>query len=213
MRRTVLIIILLFCGTSCSKYVITNRCHHIVQKNYSKPDKIVVKDAIICADAGAVFNKTTEVNRDSVFDLLLNSLQKLPINIERKNGNRYCNSQFVKNSKLKFRRFNFQELNSLIGNEEGDFLIPVINIQFVTFRNMYVTSTGAIGNGGFTKGINLQLAILIFRNDKLIYFKSRVFISDSVTDDNSHQSTNPIQRENWDKLVYLVMEDYIKRIK
>jgi len=193
-----------------------NQCrHHFVKTEYSKNGSVIVRDAIICANLdGLIRIKPIEIDRDSVLSIFINSLQKLPIRLEIGEGRVFCNRGFITRNKLRYRKFKLSELISKLGNETNSVLIPIINYNYISLRNIYITSTGAVGGGGFTKYVHVDLAILIFRNKELEYFKSRVFFSPTViTDFSSDNIDFSIKQENIDTLVQLTMKDYIERMK
>jgi len=211
--RNIFILILLAVFISSCQYRKTNKRHHYVQKQYSKKEPIIVKDAIICANVGALLNKKIEINRDSILFLFVNSLKKLPININFQQGNAHCSQTYIPNRSIKYHRLNFTELTSFTGNDTSTYLIPIINYDYVTLRNIYITSTGAVGGGGFSKSLNLGLGCIIFKKKELVYFKSRIFIASGIGVDDYLEPVNLGKQENIDTLVQLTMKDYLERMK
>jgi len=122
----------------------------------------------------------------------------------------YCNRDFLVLGRVKYSKFNFSELSPLIGVETNSVLIPIINFKNIPRGNLIV---------GFTlntleKNVFIDLAVLVFRNKELIYFKSRLFITEPVVVNNSDQSIDfSIKQENIDTLVQLTMKDYLERMK
>jgi len=200
--------------TSCFSYPKTNRRHHFVKTEYPKNEFIIVRDAIICANIDGFRIKPLEINRDSVLSIFVNAFQKLPAKFEIRKGKAYCNRAFIARSKVKYRKFTFSEISPLLGEETNPILIPIINYNYIPRRNMYITSTGAVGGGGFQKNVHIELAIMIFRNNKLEYFSSRLFFTASETVYDYNESIDfSIKQENIDTLVQLTMKDYLERMK
>ena len=208
--RNLLIFIILTVFISSCQYRKTNKRHHFVQKQYSKKESIIIKDAIICANIGDFRNMPLEINNDSVLRVFVNSFQKLPIEFLIKQGKVYCNRDFLVLGRVKYSKFNFSELSSLIGVETNSVLIPIINFKNIPRGSPIV---------GFTpdpleKNVFIDLAILIFRNKSLVYFKSRLFFTDAVTVNRHDESIDySIKQENIDTLVQLTMKDYLERMK
>ena len=215
MRISLISFLIVIFITSCFSYPKTNRRHHLVQAEYQKNEIIIVKDAIICANVGSLlYNEKIEINRDSVLQVFINSFQKLPAEFLIRRGEAYCNLNFIVNRRVKYRRLNFSELYSLIGNDTNSVLIPIINYNYQTLKNMYITSTGAVGGEGIDKNVIIDLAILIFRKKELVYFKSRVFFSTPEIVYRYNESIDfSIKQENIDTLVQLTMKDYLERMK
>ena len=214
MRILIIATILGICISSCVKYRKTNRRHHFVKTEYSKFNSIIIKDALICANTGGLRIKPLEINRDSILNVFIDAFKKLPCNFKFINGKLYCNRAFIGYESLRYRLFDFAELESLVGDEENHVLIPVINYNYIPRRNIYLTSTGAVGGGGFSKNAHIELALLIFKNKELLYFKSRVFCSPLIqTNFSSDNIDFSIKQENIDTLVQLTMKDYLERMK
>jgi len=213
MRYSIILVLLAISISSC-QYGKTNRRHHLVQNEYPKYEPIIIKDALICANAGGLLVKPLEINRDSIFNVFIRAFQKLSLGFVVSTGKIYCNRDFIAFRSVKYRRFNFAELTFLLGSDTNLVLIPIINYNYIPRRNIYITSTGAAGGGGFTKNAHVDLAILIFRNKELIYFKSREFFSPLVLTDYSSDNIDiSIKQENIDTLVQLTMKDYLERMK
>ena len=202
--------ILLEVFISSCQYRKTNKRHHYVQKQYSKKESIILKDAIICANKGDFRIRHFDINPDSAFVVFINSFKKLPVEFIIKQSKIYCNKEFLVLGMVKFRKFDFEELLSMIGEETNTVLIPVINYNYITRGSPIV---------GFTpdpleKNVFIDLAVLVFRNKELVYFKSRLFITEPVVVNNSDQSIDfSIKQENIDTLVQLTMKDYLERMK
>lgn len=211
--RYLIIIILLAVSNSACQYRKTNMWHHKVKKQYSKSEPITIKEAIVCANVGALINRKIEINRDSVLNYFVSSLKKLPVNINFYKGKTYCNQTYIPNRSIKYPRINISDLLSFAESDTNTFLIPMINYDYVTLRNTYITSTGAFGGGGFSKSLNLELGIIIIKNKKLIYFKSRVYVASGVNVNHYLEPVNLITQEHFDTLVQLTMKDYIDRMK
>ena len=214
MRVFIISLLLAIFITSCFSYPKTNRRHHFVKTEYPKNEFIIVRDAIICANIDGFRIKPLEINRDSVLSIFVNAFQKLPAKFEIRKGKAYCNRAFIARNKVKYRKFTFSEISPLLGEETNPILIPIINYNYIPRRNMYITSTGAVGGGGFQKNVHIELAIMIFRNNKLEYFSSRLFFTASETVYDYNESIDfSIKQENIDTLVQLTMKDYLERMK
>jgi len=214
MRISLISFLIVIFITSCFSYPKTNRRHHFVKTEYPKNEFIIVRDAIICANIDGFRIKPLEINRDSVLSVFVNAFQKLPAKFEIRKGKAYCNRAFIARNKIKYRKFNFSELASLLGDEPNSVLIPIINYNYIPRRNIYITSTGAFGGGGFSKNVHIHLAILIFRNKELTYFSSRFFFTRSETVYDYRESIDfSIKQENIDTLVQLTMKDYLEQMK
>jgi len=213
--RVLLIFFLLTIVVSSCQYRKTNRHHHLARPEYAKDETITIKNAIVCANIfGFIHTKPLDVNGDSIFDVFSKSFQKLPIKLEIKFGDVACNRSLIARYRLKYRKFTFSEISPLLGEETNPILIPIINYNYIPRRNMYITSTGAVGGGGFQKNVHIELAIVIFRNKKLEYFSSRLFFTASETVYDYRESIDfSIKQENIDTLVQLTMKDYLERMK
>jgi len=215
MRPIIIVFLLSLLINSCADYRKTNRRFHIVSETYSKNHSIVVRDAIICGNSGGLRKSFLKINKDSILKVFLNSFIKLPISFKVEEVKSYCEKSFIAYEKLKYRLFDIDKLRSLSTDSKGYTLIPIINYNYLHHRNILITSTGGVGgDGGFSKNIHLELAVIIFRDNKLVYFNSRVFCSPLVS--TALYTANidfSIKQENIDTLVQLTMKDYIERLR
>jgi len=214
MKDLLFLILLGLCISSCREYSKTNRSRHLLKAEYGVLDTLVIKNGLICANSGGLKIKPLEINRDSVLLVFFEAFKKLPCKVKFKNGKLYCNRRFIGYERLKYRLFDFSELESLADEEERHVLIPLINYNYIPTRNIYVTTTGAVGGGGFSKKVVLELVVLIFKDKKLVYFNSGLFNSPTVeTSLSTDYIDSIIKQESIDSLVQLTMKDYIERLR
>jgi hypothetical protein len=173
-------------------------------------DSLIIKDAIICASKGDFKNRHWEINLDSALVMFTNSFQKLPINLLiniRKVG---CINDFFVQGRVKYRKFDFSELHSLVIDEKKSVLIPIIGFKYITRISPIV----GFSPDPHEANLFVELAILVFQDKKLTYFKSRLFFSEPKVINNSNESFyDHIKQEHVDTLVQLTMKDYIERMK
>ena len=168
--RNFIIIATLITSISCCQFRNTNLRHQFILKEYQNNESIRLKNIIICANAGELLNNVNiELNRDSITSSFILSLKRLPIEFDYDNINTQCNLDYLKSYRINFRKIDQKELTSFMNN--GVCIVPIINYDYPVLRNIYITSTGAVGGGGFSKSLNLELGIMIFKQKKLIYFK------------------------------------------
>ena len=214
MRYSIFLGLLAISISSC-QYRKTNRRHHLVQSNYS--DSIYIENVIICANTFNFFlrDEYKVLNRDSTFNVFLSSFEKLPIKVKVNRGNFYCDKSFIPKYRLRYRNFSLPMLKTLIKEQNSPVLIPLISYNYIARRNNFITSTGGIGgDGGFIKNVHIELAILIFFNQELVYFSSRFYSTEAVIVNRYYESIDfSIKQENIDTLVQLTMKDYLERMK
>lgn len=221
MRKVILFIFTLILVSSCVKYYkYTNRFRKITEKNYSLTDTIYVKDFILCnnsRDMNKLLNPIGDVvpiNEDSVLSIFKNAVSKLGASIEFiPMGENHCDYDFHRNHHLSFRKMNIEKIMKIGNNLSGKtVLLPVIYIENLYENQIYFLSSGVPAGGDLIRNSYLKIAMFILQDEEVIYFRSAKHGTISSHEDFEEEPKRQTQ-ENWDKLVKMVMSDYIERLK
>jgi hypothetical protein len=217
------------CGLS--RYESWQKRKQLIRKEYTIfKDTIYISDVILCNSYSKGFwgeLKTPSINEDSVFNIFLSSLNKLslPFKVVEK-ITFHCDPVFTQSSKnFHMLTISDEEIRKLATLNPNRYkMIPFIrlNIQDVNFIS--VTASSYSPTGGSKRHPIVGIVVYLFENSELIYLRMFNFSGkpiDIYTDENGRAfdliSENPvvntIEQKHWDKLVELVMRDYIKRMK
>ena len=221
MRKAGVFLILFLFLLGCRDYRVTNRRYSVV-KNYSKSN-ICIQNYILCNNTRNVWNivelegKNLELNTDSVFNVFKSAISKLELDIIIKDfNNNYCTNSFHSNHHLKIKNIDKEAILEVARycTDAELILVPVIYLDNLYQRHIYFSSKGVPGGGYYMRDTFLNMVVYIVKNDEIIYLKSARFgpvSSETATPDED--PPKKLTQENWDKLVELVMRDYIKRLK
>lgn len=202
---------------SCSpyKYKLKYRTDHIVFKNYAKIDTIYVENFVLCNNLSRIsINENIAINEDSVIAIFSNSIQllNLPHFVNLKDN--LCDSEMHANRLLKLNKIDKYKIICNSNSRDRLVMVPVLYIDNMSMKHLYVTSSGVPGGGEFLRDTFLKIAIYLVKNNEIIYLKSARYgpvSSETATFDED--PPNKLEQEHWDKLVELVMSDYVKRLK
>jgi len=214
MYRGIVIFLLLTLFFSCKNhwYRVSNKKNHITNGNYDRNDTLLLKDYIVCNNLRGVWgNESVLINQDSILEIFVSSLEKLDLVVANRGGKGVCDTSFFSNPNLKYKNLNYDFISEIGLSEESEIvLVPVIYLDNTFLKSTYFTSTGIRGGGGYNKSTALRIGIFLFKESNVIYFKSMHFFSDGVhVSDRSHPIRN-VNQEHWDKLVELIMWDYMR---
>jgi hypothetical protein len=231
MNKGILIIILLLqLLSSCTtRFDSWQKKSQIIKKEYpNSKESICIPDIILCS----YYKKglwtqiqTIDLNRDSIVEILKLSLNKLDLNLSFSNIIRYhCESVYTPNNKNFYMNINPDEMVKLKSLNSCRFnLIPFIRIvnQDITF----ITPTASSGSpaGGMKRDPMVGIVVYLFDNNELIYLRRFNFSGKVINvykdehgnildEDTDKPVKSTIEQKHWDKLVELVMRDYIKGV-
>lgn len=196
-------------------YRVSNKRNHIIQTNYNKNDTILLNDYIICNNLRGVWgNESIPINQDSVLNIFVSALEKLSLQFMISEGHGICDTSFFANPYLKFKKMDHKRILELAKRDESNIvLVPIIYLDNTFLKNIYYTSTGIPDGGGFNKSTALRIGIFLFEGNNIIYFKSMHYFSDGIKVSDKKSPVRNLDQEHWDRLVRLVMNDYIKRLE
>ena len=208
---------------SCSynfSYKSLSRKTQVIQKEYTK-DTLFFKDAVVChvhnnRNAWQPKNTMIPVNQDSVLSVFSESIHKLGLPIARSvNVSCDCDTAFHYTNTSNRRQEHIQVDKLPIANiissnykKSKHYILPVIYIVRSTVNRGYL---------GVAEFYRVYVFLYIVKNNFVEYSKFSHYTSEYINPeydvDENKRPTNPIQQKHWDKLVELVMRDYIKRLK
>ena len=223
LRRIVLYTFIPLLFSSCVKYYkYTNRFRKITKSNYSFIDTVYVKDYILCNSLRNInknffYPKGGEVvpiNEDSVLAHFENAFNKLNIFVQFDTvRNNNCDNEFHENVLIRDRKINHKKIIEISKKSKRELvLVPYIYIDNIYENQIYFLSSGVPAGGDLVRNSYLNLGIYVLQNDKIIYFRSAHHFTISSHEDFEEEPKRQTQ-ENWDKLVKMVMSDYIERLK
>ncbi len=210
-----LTIILPFVGCSPYKYKVSDAKHHIKRKSYVRSEDIHLQNYVVCNNINRRFrNKSVIVRYDSVLNILSDALEKSGIKIIRNEGRNFCDSTFHFNTLVKLKKIDINKIISIANYDSTLTLIPVIYINNRSIKNSYITSSGIPDGGYYLRDTFLTIAVYLIKDNEIVYLKSAWFgpVS-SRTATYNEEPLKKLEQEHWDKLVRLVMNDYIDRLE
>jgi len=210
-----LIIILLFGGCSPNKFMFRNKSQHIILKSYEKIEEIYLEHYVICNNINRLTkNEVAEINEDSVLNIFSAALKKSNIKIIINSKENLCDSTSHFNVPVKLSKIDNDKITSISNPDSTLKLFPVIYINNRSLKHLYFTSNGIPGGGEYLRDTFLTIVIYLIKNNEIIYLKSaRYGPVSSETATYDEEPPKKLEQEHWDRLVRLVMSDYIKRLE
>jgi hypothetical protein len=212
----ILVIFMVFIGCSPNKYKITNKKAQIVKNSYSSSDTILFQNFILCNNINTLFNnKKLKINEDSVLNIFFASVEKSGVTFVHKNkGSNFCDEEFHKNKLIKVKNISKSKIIEISKPNNTLKAVPFIYINNRSLKHLYFTSKGIPGGGEYLRDTFLNIIIYFIKDNEIIYLKSAWYgpvSSETALPDEA--PPKKLEQEHWDKLVELVMRDYIKRMK
>ena len=196
----------------CSPYTHKNKRHYVIKQSYNENEVIYLENYVLCSTSRNTWKvEPIEINEDSLISIFKASLENLDVLIQyNPDKQNYCDSTFWQNPNLYAKKIDENKIIEIANSKNGELkMVPVINIDNSFRSHFFITPSRATGEGRYVDKF-LIILIYLVRGEEIIYFKS-MFYGESK---ESHLSIlNHVHQENWDKLVELVMRDYIKRLK
>jgi hypothetical protein len=222
--RKIIIYVFLWIFYSCTPtYRITSKTkHEIAKDNYTVVDTILLSNYIFCmnyADRNLWKDKIKmqPMENDSIFEMFDKALQKLNLNVVVEKNINHCDTVLDFIFPLKVEKIDTNRIKSIashINKKNILILFPIIHSNNITQKAMMVTSKGIPDGGYFMRDTFLNIAIYLIKDDEIIYLKSARYGSvSSETASPDEEPPKKLEQQHWDKLVELVMRDYIKRMK
>jgi hypothetical protein len=215
--RLIAIFSLVFIFISCThnKLKIRDKKKHIIHNSYEKIDEIYIENYVLCNNINRwKRNEMVKINEDSILNIFNKALEKTKINIIRNEKENFCDNHFHYNIPLKLSKVDTKIIINSPTNDSRIRLFPIIYINNLSLKNIYITSSGIAGGGEYLRDTFLTIVIYLIKDSEIIYLKSARYgpiSSETVTYDE--KPPKQLEQEHWDKLVELVMRDYIKRLK
>jgi hypothetical protein len=226
MSRVKIIVLFFLSATlfsGCVKYYkFANKSRKIIKSSYSSIDSIYVKDYFLCNSLRDI-NKNMfspkggeviPINEDSVLVHFRDAFNKLniPVHFATTRIN-YCDSSFHENVLLNDKKVNHNLIKTISNKTNKKLvLVPFLYIDNIYKNQIYFLSSGVPAGGDLVRNSYLQIGIYILNDKEIIYFRSGKHVVISSHQDFEEEPKRQTQ-ENWDKLVEMVMRDYIKRMK
>jgi hypothetical protein len=215
MKSTFYYLVFIFLSLSCSDTRFHFKKYHYVKNSYPM-DTVFVTNYISCYSSRNLFGKehinAEKFNTDSLFThfeiALKNTGLLMKINENIKNN---CDSVFHSYYKMNLKKIDQEKIKNL-SSRSNLTLVPFIYFHEFYRYSSYATSGGS-GGGGLVKNTYLKMAIYLFKGEDLVYVRSGTHFGRDYYPDNIEEIQKGITQEKWDKLVNLVMRDYINRVE
>jgi hypothetical protein len=151
-------------------------------------------------------------NHDSIISNFSISLNQLDLNYIKSDIQiSLCDSNLYSNYRMLINSINTDNLKS-IGASNGFRILPIVYLDNRYRRFAVVGSSGTFTGGHYVKQTVLRLLILIIDGDEIIYLRSAKYFGDEIHTSDPKEKYSAIEQKHWDKLVELVMRDYIKGV-
>jgi hypothetical protein len=195
----------------------------ISNESLSGADRLYVKDYIICNSERDIKQNpiipkgglVLPINEDSVLACFQLALEKakLPVLFNRNRDN-FCDQEFHRNVRVRDRKINHQKIIEIAKNspDSGLVMVPIIYIDNVYEYRVMPSPSGFAFGGNIVKNVYLSIAIYLVRDEKIVFFRSGRHYTYSNHETFEEEPKRQTQ-ENWDKLVAMVMRDYLKRAR
>lgn len=166
------------------------------------------------------YNVPFEINKDSLTQVLFNSFDRLGLSdLKLDFGENLIDSTLYKKRVFNMTLIESQYLDKLAGNTDGkSILLPIVYSYNRFSFTGFISSGGMSGNNGWYILTWLDLIVYIIKDEKIIYsrhirYKSNQIWANSRAEILDVPPLAAVKQEHWDELVWLAMEDYIKRLK
>jgi hypothetical protein len=215
MKSRIYFLIFLSLSLSCSDTRFVFKKYHYVKNSYPL-DTVFVADYISCYSLRSILHQKKfqkiKFNSDSLFIHFKIALKNtgLLTKINEINKN-HCDSVFHSNFKINLKKIDKEKINQ-VSKDKNLILVPLIYFDDTYRYSSYVTAGGS-GGGGLIKCTYLKMAIYLFKGEDLVYVRSGIHFGRDYYPDNIEEIQKGITQEKWDKLVNLVMRDYINRLE
>ena len=234
-RAVFVCILLLFLVLTGCTYRYHGRIHHIVKKKY-EPETLYIPNYIFCVglyreslsmwEIGKLPKHDDEIDfhnyfdTDSIFKSFLFTLDrmKIPVNIKLNSLNtNYCDETFLKRRKTRFKDYQLERILEIIGDTQGKtILFPVIFLEnrYRSKASGKIIGGEVMGGGGlYIKQFLLNILVLVVQDNEIVYMRAGHYFGDTYYTGNKQNPTLFLEQKHWDRLVKLVMKDYIKRLE
>ncbi len=224
MSKAVLVIFFSILLASCGAgYRLTNTHRNISNRIFGSADTLMINSYVICNSERNIKKNpiipkgglVLSINEDSVMTCFQQALEKAKIPVIRnQNGTNFCDDEFHRNVLVKDRKINHQKIIDIAKRSADNalVLVPVIYVDNVYEYRVIPSPSGFAFGGNIVRNVYLNIAIYIVENEEIVFFRSGWHGTNS-----NHESFDeePIRQtqENWDKLVAMVMSDYLKRAR
>jgi len=220
-----LFLMLFFNNCMPKRYKITSTHRtEVVKNNYSINDSLFLSNLIFCNNRGyrslwmEDIKMQAVVETDTFFDIFYKSISNLNLPLIVKEPINHCDTILDYIFPLKVEKIDVNRINEILSQSTTDrnklIIFPIIHIDNITQRAVFVSSIGMPGGGYYMRDILLKLAIYIIKNNEIIYLKSaRYGPVSSETATPEEEPPLKLKQKHWDNLVALAMRDYIKRMK
>jgi hypothetical protein len=201
---------------SCASQRLDGKRHHIVKKSYPI-DTILISDYISCYGLrntiGIESTPPTLFNKDSLFNHFEIALKNTDLVFKMDDNNlNQCDSIFHSYWAMKINQVDKKKIKSLTTGKNLT-LVPFIYFDDYYRKYIYFSSTGVAGGGGYIKKPYLKMIVFLLDGDNIIYARSAIHFGKGHHVNEKEDIDKVISQDHWDKLVELVMKDYIKRLK
>ncbi len=219
---TAFCLFLLMGSTACLRYYkFNNERRKVVGTSYERSDTLYIQHYVLCNSLRnikkhpfyPIGGEVIPINEDSVVQQLFASLGKLPLRIGLKaQRENHCDSSFHRNLLIRDKKVDRSKLRALaLQSGERLVLVPFIYVDNAYENQINPLPSGAI-SGSLVRNSFLNLAFYIYREGELVYFRSGFHTTVSRHETFEEEPKRQTQ-ENWDKLVAMVMRDYLKRAR
>jgi hypothetical protein len=225
MKQYFLCIVLLLIGLQACSPRLDSKKQHISKKQYSK-DSLAIVDYGLCISLigypntmslkGRQYDQSEfsiHFDHDSIFVHFLNALSMLDIPISKENQqNSFCDSGLYRNYNMDIRKIDFNQIKANNKNK-GLTLVPILYLNSSHEKAMHFSLSGGASGGQYLKQTVLTIVIVILDGEEIIYLSSGKYFGKSYDSWNEKDPNANMTQMHWDKLVAMVMKDYLKRVK
>jgi hypothetical protein len=226
----VIVIALEMLSSCTTRYESWQKKSQIIKREYGYNNiQFSIEDIIICNNykKGLWSNvQKIEINVDSIVEIFRASLNKINFHVSFSNNLKFhCDSLFEpSNSNIRMITMDENKITELSKINPNRFkLIPFIRLN--NFDVTFISPTASSGSpaGGMKRHSRVGVVIYLFDNDELIYLRMYNFSGKVINvyedehgnildEDTDKPVKSTIEQKHWDKLVELVMRDYIKGV-
>jgi hypothetical protein len=223
MKLVVKIVLLLLVLQSCQSmfFRYESKKNQTLKPNYNSSDTLKVSEFVLCYTLSQAYENTKldfsgGVDMDSIYSKFRVSFKKLNLPIIFPNyraEKNHCNEFCLEMKYLKINEYIIDFIKSIPNIEEHKYrLIPIIFVDD-TYRKHVYMSGGVWGGGDYIKQMDIKIMISIMKGDEIMYLSSAIYLGETYHTADINDRRTKVEQKHWDKLVELVMRDYIKRLK